>query len=363
MPFDAAKAVAATFCWKIRFALTPLFGLDFPSLCVHPDDRSRFGRMVIDPAIVQKCTKMTQSYRMLELQSIPTSLSLFRNATSCPSFSPPATDIRRNMSDEKEEQTLLPKTLTSSAQRKFMGNINSNSSNSSGYGSSTEYSDSYCTSPATPNRTSFTPVNTPRSSGPYSGSKPGLHLTIPSPQEILSRVSLVPKKFPSEYAGGSDEDSGSSTDSTLYSDLSNSDSSTNTNTITDVDTDFGSPRKSPSTSYVDNNNTNNNILKRSHGHDGVNHGGNSSSLSPHRRRVRISAPGNDKRRSRKEPQSVLFAREVKAAHALLSLHMQNAATASQDGDQRDYNGVNSASCQYHSESADTRGRKRRRASA
>lgn len=69
MPYEAAKAVAATFCWKIRHALTPLFGLDFPSMCIHPQDRGRFGRMVIDPAIVRKATETANYYRILELQS------------------------------------------------------------------------------------------------------------------------------------------------------------------------------------------------------------------------------------------------------------------------------------------------------
>lgn len=61
MPYEAAKAVAATFCWKIRYALTPIFGVDFISLCIHPDD-PHYGRMIIDPSIVRKATENAKEY-------------------------------------------------------------------------------------------------------------------------------------------------------------------------------------------------------------------------------------------------------------------------------------------------------------
>jgi hypothetical protein len=72
MPFDAAKAVAATFCHEIRYALTPVFGLDFVSLCVAPEDPS-FGRMVIDRGIVQRCTEQATGFRLLSRESSVTS--------------------------------------------------------------------------------------------------------------------------------------------------------------------------------------------------------------------------------------------------------------------------------------------------
>lgn len=61
MPFKAAKAVAATFCYNVRHALTPLFGEEFIDLCVHPSDRN-FGSFRIDSKIVQECTAETQSW-------------------------------------------------------------------------------------------------------------------------------------------------------------------------------------------------------------------------------------------------------------------------------------------------------------
>ncbi len=61
MPFKAAKAVAATFCYNIRYALTPLFSEDFVDLCIHPSDRN-FGSFRIDDDIIRQCAVETQSW-------------------------------------------------------------------------------------------------------------------------------------------------------------------------------------------------------------------------------------------------------------------------------------------------------------
>ena len=62
MPYDAAKAIAATFCYDIRFALTPVFGADFPSQCLSREQPG-FSKFFIDPAIVQKCIADTDRFR------------------------------------------------------------------------------------------------------------------------------------------------------------------------------------------------------------------------------------------------------------------------------------------------------------
>lgn len=64
MPFDAAKAIAATFCYKIRYALTPVFGLDFISLCIPPEDPG-FDRMIISRDIVRHSTEVANRFREL----------------------------------------------------------------------------------------------------------------------------------------------------------------------------------------------------------------------------------------------------------------------------------------------------------
>ncbi|KAJ4371490.1 hypothetical protein N0V83_004708 [Neocucurbitaria cava] len=61
-PYQAAKAVAATFCYDIRWALTPVFGNDFPSMCLRPNDPN-FAKFLINPAIVHYCTMETSRFR------------------------------------------------------------------------------------------------------------------------------------------------------------------------------------------------------------------------------------------------------------------------------------------------------------
>ncbi|KIW10453.1 hypothetical protein PV08_11417 [Exophiala spinifera] len=70
IPYEAAKAVAATFCWSIRYALTPVFGTDFPNMCLHPNDEN-FGSMLIDPEITKRCALLAQHYRALEGRETP----------------------------------------------------------------------------------------------------------------------------------------------------------------------------------------------------------------------------------------------------------------------------------------------------
>jgi hypothetical protein len=62
MPYEAAKAIAATFCYDIRWALTPIFGNEFPELCTPPSDPN-FAKFVINPRIVQQCTEETELFK------------------------------------------------------------------------------------------------------------------------------------------------------------------------------------------------------------------------------------------------------------------------------------------------------------
>lgn len=84
IPFEAAKAVAATFCWNIRYALTPVFGKDFPATCIHPDLED-YGSMHIDPAITKRCAEQARMYRELEpLQDVSMSMNLNSNNNNSP---------------------------------------------------------------------------------------------------------------------------------------------------------------------------------------------------------------------------------------------------------------------------------------
>ncbi|KAF9700295.1 hypothetical protein EKO04_001253 [Ascochyta lentis] len=62
MPYQAAREIAATFCWDIRWALTPVFGNDFPQIC-RPPQHPYFARFVIDPQVVSFCAEETDRFR------------------------------------------------------------------------------------------------------------------------------------------------------------------------------------------------------------------------------------------------------------------------------------------------------------
>ena len=132
MPYDAAKAVAATFCYKIRYALTPVFGLDFISLCVEPGTEG-FGHMVIDQSIVRHCTEEASEYRAMSRES-----SLI-GSPKTPTSSIPS----RWSSKPYRLKPAKPMDVES------------------GYGTDTDRSDKCLHSP--PNMCQWTALNTPRS--------------------------------------------------------------------------------------------------------------------------------------------------------------------------------------------------------
>lgn len=132
MPFEAAKAMAATFCYSIRYALTPLFGVDFVSLCIKPEDPS-FAHMVIDGKIVRDCTAIARDFRAIS-----------RGASHADTTS--------------VKPTSSPKTWSTKSPQ---GNPGDPADSESGYGTDTDRSDRYLSSPQTPLTTGWTPLNTP----------------------------------------------------------------------------------------------------------------------------------------------------------------------------------------------------------
>ncbi|WEW62012.1 hypothetical protein PRK78_007512 [Emydomyces testavorans] len=162
MPFEAAKAVAATFCWKIRYALTPLFGVEFLSLCISPDD-TRFGRMVIDPEIVRTATIAANHFRLLEMKR--GSFSKVSNAVSYPTNA--ANSGRPN------KKIMRPR-------------LSSKTEIENGYHAE-NINGGYCSSPFAPRSNGWTPANTPRT--------PALMpFNIASPRKILASLSGFHKK-------------------------------------------------------------------------------------------------------------------------------------------------------------------------
>ena len=49
-------------CSLTSFALTPVFGHDFPDVCLKPTDEG-FGEMVIDPEITRYCARQAREFR------------------------------------------------------------------------------------------------------------------------------------------------------------------------------------------------------------------------------------------------------------------------------------------------------------
>lgn len=161
MPFDAAKAVAATFCWKIRYALTPVFGPDFPKMCLRPEAEG-FGTMIIDLAVTQRCTEQAGFYRQLETNALSGVATAFRSP-----LTPESPTIPRHVKE------LRPKARQSAR-------------SGSGYDSDSSFAGSYMAtsvSPTIPYCNTWTPANTPRSVGP------ALHDRLPSPQDVLAGTS------------------------------------------------------------------------------------------------------------------------------------------------------------------------------
>ena len=165
MPYEAAKAVAATFCWSIRYALTPVFGIDFIDMCVPPDSE-KFGVMMIDANITRICTEQAKAFKKLEFESPHPRPTLSAMASPRTPTSP-----------------VYQRTTAAASRFKAINNI-SDETSSSGY--STEASDDgYVMSPTAP---MFRQVGWKREV-PRSTPRTRLSLT-PSPKSHIPRVRL-----------------------------------------------------------------------------------------------------------------------------------------------------------------------------
>lgn len=161
MPFEAARAIAATFCWSIRYALTPVFGRDFPALCIPPDSEE-FGEMIIDSAVTRRCTDQAKQFRLLE--------------------SPVAS---RDTSSPASPLTPLTPTFPHQIKR-LRRKAGTCSPSGSGYSTDNSAEETYSVSPSpqTQYKNVWTPVNTPRS-------VPQFDSRLPSPREILTGITAA----------------------------------------------------------------------------------------------------------------------------------------------------------------------------
>lgn len=155
MPYEAAKAVAATFCYHIRYALTPVFGLDFLSLCVRPEDPS-FGRMVISRSIVRQCTEAARGFRELSREaSLASSPRTPGSSSSYPRWTPKSLRHKAMKSTDVESE----------------------------YSTDADRRSKYLYSPPDSLNFKWTALNTPRSANPQ-------HFQLPSPKQMMTPASV-----------------------------------------------------------------------------------------------------------------------------------------------------------------------------
>jgi hypothetical protein len=139
MPFPAARAIAATFCYNIRHALTPVFGNDFIHACVPPDDPI-FGRMVIDESIVRHCTAAAEEQLLLASRGDTTEvLDRDRSGGTTPIHGAEP----ESWSGKSRLRTLRPK---------LKGKSKALEEVESGYGTDTSASEGTFSAPTTPSR-------------------------------------------------------------------------------------------------------------------------------------------------------------------------------------------------------------------
>jgi hypothetical protein len=166
IPHAAAKAVAATFCYDVRYALTPVFGHDFPSICIRPGEEG-FGGMTIDPGITKFCTEEAKRFREQEGAATPTQGPLPMPLT------PNTPTPRRLKAANAKKMKKIEPACTGLYSSPYVSDIGSD--------------DAYTTAtstPAPPCRNLFTPIHTPRQpprSVPYPERQ------LPTPRDILAQ--------------------------------------------------------------------------------------------------------------------------------------------------------------------------------
>jgi hypothetical protein len=174
MPYHAAKAIAATFCYDIRWALTPVFGNDFPNQCLHPKDPC-FAKFLIDPTIVQFCAQETTRFAKLG-----SAYKVFEADAMSPVEAP---KMHYEPPLRKEKLTIQRRVRPTDIE--------------SGYGTDPDRNGKYLCSPEVSPRTQFTPIN--RSQSPYSPRTTGSSL-MGSPMNFHAPPGLLtPTAAPYEY--------------------------------------------------------------------------------------------------------------------------------------------------------------------
>ncbi|KAJ5976358.1 hypothetical protein N7481_010065 [Penicillium waksmanii] len=154
MPFEAARALAARFCYPIRYALTPMFGTEFPGMCLEKG-HEMFGNMVLDQSVIERATRAAHYYRSLEISGDALAGT---ESTSTSSTASSASPVRG------AEMPICPPALLdedrSRAYKLPRRNYADSIASTRGWSS-----EPYCMSPSSPGPgpNCFTSVNVPRS--------------------------------------------------------------------------------------------------------------------------------------------------------------------------------------------------------
>ena len=124
VPFEAAKAIAATFCYQIRYVLVPVFGPDFVSLCQICEDSSSLD-LSVHSSIIQRCTETA-------------TVSQAQSRESSVAVSPRTIVGPRKLQGPRSVKTIDAE---------------------SGYGTDSDRSEGYLGSPGSPGSAEWNPVN------------------------------------------------------------------------------------------------------------------------------------------------------------------------------------------------------------
>jgi hypothetical protein len=304
MPFEAARALAIRFCHPIRYALTPIFGPDFPKMCLEKEHEN-FGNMVLDQSVIDRATKTAHYYRSLEAPTTTSSTSCLLRTSTSTSPSASASPWRTEIQTQIPICPALPDRRAYKLPRRSYAD-----SIASTRGSSSE---PYCMSPSSPG--SFTPVNAPRSH-----TEAFLSCTDPSPS-LSGSGSIRPSYADSEAE--SSRSRFSPVNRRVHRlgkvlDKYDSDTDTSESVIDSVDDEHdGDWREMESPSSV----SVGSIASAS------------ASADVDADAERRFTPRSEARMTRSPPKH--FAQEVKAAHALVHLHMQEATADEDEGGDED----------------------------
>ncbi|KAL1306291.1 hypothetical protein AAFC00_004376 [Neodothiora populina] len=153
MPYGCARAVCTTFCWDIRWALTPIFGPSFIKDCLHPTHHG-YARFRIDPEVIRSCQRQGEGWNNDGF--VPTSMTGLNGAQVTPGIAFRRHDPESGFAaPSRPQRQTSPKTLRPrKAKAQTVVDYSSDVDSFSEYeddnvGHYTRYQDSPCVSPRT----------------------------------------------------------------------------------------------------------------------------------------------------------------------------------------------------------------------